>query len=309
MLRGRLRAPAFAQPPEQVHGPQERVGVHLRPERERREERRHEPTQMPVPLPKEVEAAIFIGAGDPTGCCNGLPEKFGWDSPVDGASELGVVDCGVEHDAGQLAEELDRLVDGLRHGAAKVLQVAAGPRVSLGQAAIELVDRLVGDVNQRLVEEGHQKRIPPFLRHPLQGLAGGPTSDLGQAFDPVGTQAAEGPSRDTRTLEEFELLDVAQDGLRRVGDGRAAEPGQRDPSAGDIGDQQAVEQGLGAVGQEGSQEAEGLVLGLLLGGDHHPFEAGQSRPHDLVDAESSRRRVGRAGSIGRVPGPGRRART
>ena len=30
---------------------------------------------------------------------------------------------------------------------------------------------------------------------------------------------------------------------------------------------------------------EGLALGLLLGGDHHPFQAGQPRPHDLVGAE------------------------
>jgi hypothetical protein len=27
------------------------------------------------------------------------------------------------------------------------------------------------------------------------------------------------------------------------------------------------------------------VLGLLLGGDHHPFQTGQPRPHDLVGAQ------------------------
>ena len=80
------------------------------------------------------------------------------------------------------------------HGAAEFLQVVAGPRVRLGQAAVELVDRLVGDVDQRLVEEGHQERIPPFFRHPLQGLAGGPASDLGQALEPVGAQAVERPA-------------------------------------------------------------------------------------------------------------------
>jgi len=209
---------------------------------------------VPVPLPEEVEAAVIVGTDDPAGFLDGFPEPFRRDSPVDGVSELGVADCGVEHDAGQLSEEPDCLVGGLRHGAAEFLQVVAGPRVCLGQAAVELVDRLVGDVDQRLVDEGKQERISPFFRHPLQGLAGGPASDLGQALQPVGAQAAEGPSRDARTLQEFELLDVAQDGLRRVGDGRAAEPGQRGPSAGGIGDEQAVEQSLGVVGQEGSQD-------------------------------------------------------
>ena len=42
---------------------------------------------------------------------------------------------------------------------------------------------------------------------------------------------------------------------------------------------------LHVAGQQGRQEAEGLVLGLLPGGDHEPFEAGQARAHDLVGAE------------------------
>jgi hypothetical protein len=63
------------------------------------------------------------------------------------------------------------------------------------------------------MKEGDQERIAALVRHPLQGLAGGPPGDLGQALEPIGTQAVEGPSRDPRPLQEFELLDVAQDGL------------------------------------------------------------------------------------------------
>ena len=33
--------------------------------------------QMPALLPEEVEAAIIIGAGDPTGFRDGLPELLG----------------------------------------------------------------------------------------------------------------------------------------------------------------------------------------------------------------------------------------
>ena len=61
-----------------------------------------------------------------------------------------------------------------------------GPCVSLGQVSIELVNRVVGDIDQRLVEEGHQDGVPPFFRHPLEGLAGGLVGDLGQAPEPVG---------------------------------------------------------------------------------------------------------------------------
>ena len=240
---------------------------------------------MAVPPAKEVESTVVVGADDPRGFLDDSPEPFGGDPPVDGVSELGIADRGVEHDAGQLAEEADHLVGGLGHGAAKLLEVVTGPRMRLGQAAIELVDRLVGDIDQRLVEEGHQERIPPFFRHPLEGLAGGPAGNLGQALEPVGAQAVERPARDARTFQEFELLDVAQDGLRRVGDGRTAEPGERGPSPGGIGDEQAIEQGSAFAGQEGRQEAEGLVLGLLPGGDHEAFETGRAWAYDLVGAE------------------------
>ncbi len=51
-----------------------------------------------------------------------------------------------------------------------VFEVMTGPCLSLGQAAIELVDRVASDIDQRLVEEGNHEGIPPFLWH----LAGKP---------------------------------------------------------------------------------------------------------------------------------------
>jgi len=282
---GQVSARALAQPPEQVYGLQERVSVDVRPERERREERRDELAEVAVPPTKEVEAAVLIGADNPGRFLDDSLKSFGGNPPVDGAPELGIADRGVEHDAGQLAEEADHLVGGLGHGAAKLIEVMTGPRLGLRQAAVELVDRLVGNIDQRLVEEGRQEGIPPLLRHPLEGLAGGPAGDLGQALEPIGAQAVERPSRDTRTFQEFELLDVVQDGFRRVGDGRTTEPGERGPCPGGIGAEQAVEQGFAFAGQQGRQEAERLVLSPLPGGDHETFETGQARPHDLVGAE------------------------
>ena len=114
--------------------------------------------------------------------------------------------------------------------------------------------------------------------------------------------------RDARTFQEFELLDVAQDGLRRVGDGRAAEPGERGPSREASGTSRPSSKALAFAGQEGRQEAEGLVLGLLPGGDHEAFETGQARAHDLVGAELLAGELEAAGSAGRAPGPARRAR-
>ena len=110
--------------------------------------------------------------------------------------------------------------------------------------------------------------------------------------------------RDARPLQEFELLEVAQDGLRRVGDGGAAEPGQRGPSTEGIGDEQAVERSLGVVGQDRGQDAIGLVLGLLLGGDHHPFQTGQPRPHDLVGAQLLTGELEKQGQPVMLQGPG-----
>ena len=76
-----------------------------------------------------------------------------------------------------------------------------------------------------------------------------------------------------------------QDGLRRVGDGRTPEPGERGPRPGSNGDEQAVEPGFVLAGQHGSQEAERLVRSLLTGGDHEAFETGGARADDPVDAE------------------------
>jgi hypothetical protein len=78
--------------------------------------------------------------------------------------------------------------------------------VSLRQAAIELVDRLVSDIDQRLVEEGYQEGIPPLFRHSLEGLAGGPGGDLGQGLDPVGAQTVECPARGARKFQDIEFL-------------------------------------------------------------------------------------------------------
>jgi hypothetical protein len=116
-------------------------------------------------------------------------------------------------------------------------------------------------------------------------LAGGPAGGLGQPLESVGAQAVEVPSGDAGGLEELELLEGLQDGLWRVGDGRAAEPGERGPPAGAVGGEQAVEQGPGRLGEQGPQEVEGRALGLLPSGDHEPFQADQSRTHELVVAE------------------------
>ena len=59
---GRLEL-VVAEASKQLHGLQERVGVHVRPERERREKRRDELAEMPVPLSEEVEAAVIARGG------------------------------------------------------------------------------------------------------------------------------------------------------------------------------------------------------------------------------------------------------
>ncbi len=199
---------------------------------------------------------------------------------------MSVADRGIEHDAAQLAEELDHLVGGPCGGGADLVQFAPGVLVGFGQAAVELVDRLVGDVDQRLPQESDQQRIAPLLGHPLEGLAGGPAGGLGQPLEAVGAEAAEVPSGDVGGLQELELLEGLQDRLRRVGDGRAAEPGERRPATRVVEDEQAVEQRPSRVAEQGFDEAEGLALRPLLGGDDDPFESGQAGPHDLVGAES-----------------------
>jgi len=45
--------------------------VHVRPERERREKRRDEPTEVPRALPEEVEAAVIVGTDNPAGFLDG----------------------------------------------------------------------------------------------------------------------------------------------------------------------------------------------------------------------------------------------
>ena len=102
---GQVPALPLTQPPEQVHGLQERVGVDVRAERECREERRDELAEVTVPLAQEVEGTVLVGADDPGGFLDDFLEPFSRDPPIDGVSELGIADRGVEHDAGQLAEE------------------------------------------------------------------------------------------------------------------------------------------------------------------------------------------------------------
>ncbi len=52
-----------------------------------------------------------------------------------------------------------------------------GLGMSFRQVAIESVDRLVSNMNQRLEAEGYEERIPPCFRNPLEGLAGGPAGN------------------------------------------------------------------------------------------------------------------------------------
>jgi hypothetical protein len=202
-----------------------------------------------VPFPEEVEAVVIRGADDPGRFLGGLAERFRGNLPVDGATELGVADRGVEHDPGKLAEESRCLVDRVGRGVVELLEVMARPGVRLGQATVEQVDCLVGDVRQRLVEEGHQGRIPALLRHPLQGLTAGPPGDLGEPLEAVGVQAVERPAVDAGLPQEVDLLDAPQDGLRRVGGGGAAEPAKQGPSPDRIGNEQAVEPRLAGAGQ------------------------------------------------------------
>ena len=101
--------------------------------------------------------------------------------PVDGATELGVADRGVEHDTGQFAEESRRLVDRVGRGVVELLEVTTRPGVRLGQATVEQVYRLIGDVRQRLVEEGHQGRIPAYPQASVAGPALWPAGRPGRA--------------------------------------------------------------------------------------------------------------------------------
>ena len=86
--------------------------------------------RWPYRLRRKSKPLSSSGRTIRAGFLDGFPEPFGGDPPVDGVSELGVADRGVEHDAGQLAEEPDHLVGGLGHGAAKLLEVVTGPRVT-----------------------------------------------------------------------------------------------------------------------------------------------------------------------------------
>jgi hypothetical protein len=103
---GQVPALPLTPPPEQAHGLQERVGVDARAERERREERRDELAEVTVPLAKEVEGTVLVGADDPGGFLDDFLEPFGGDPPIDGVSELGIADRGVEPGPGPLADEI-----------------------------------------------------------------------------------------------------------------------------------------------------------------------------------------------------------
>jgi hypothetical protein len=128
---GQVPALALTQLPEQVHGLQEWVRVYVQSERERREKRRNELAEVALPSAEEVEGIVLVRADDPGGFLDDSLEPRGRDTSVDGLPQLGIADCGVEHDAGQLAEELDHLVGGLGYGTAKILEVMTRPRVRL----------------------------------------------------------------------------------------------------------------------------------------------------------------------------------
>jgi hypothetical protein len=165
--------------PEPVHGP-EQGRIAAGAEREGVEELGGELSEVGVAALQEIEIVVIEGPDDPVGLLDGGPEFRRRDAAVDGSAQVGVSDPGIEHHPADLAEELDLLVGRAGHRQAELLEVATGPVVGLGEAAIEQVEGLVGQIDQGLVKEGDQDRVAPLLGHSLEGLVGGPTGDLGE---------------------------------------------------------------------------------------------------------------------------------
>lgn len=108
--------------------------------------------------------------------------RRGGNSLVDGVPKLGVADSGIEHDAAQLAEDLDHLVGGPCGGGAGLVQLTSGLLVGIGKAAVEQVDRLIGDVDQRLTQESElyfdimNQYAPPTIVPTSQPIKHTPTN-------------------------------------------------------------------------------------------------------------------------------------
>ena len=167
------------------------------------------------------------------------------------------------------------------------------------------------------MEEGCQEGIPPSLRHPLEGLAGGPAGDLGQALEPVGAQAIERPP--CRATQPEQALDDRPLTARRADDDRGA----RRPGMEDRGDVLDVRSAMDDEGVTGGQRWQGMAdrpprggLGPGVGvGAGRGDRSDVARCRDVADrADGGRDEEGdrrddleaATGRAGRAPAGGRR---
>ncbi len=264
---------------EQVHGPdQGRIAAGVK--RKSIDELGGELAEVAVTALQEVEIVVVEGPDDPVGLLDGVPEFIRGDAAVDGSSQVRILDLGIENHPTDLAEELDLLVRRAGDREPEVLQVATGPVVGLREAAVEQVERLIGQVDQGLEEEGDEDRVTPLLGHPLEGLVRGPTSDLGQELQAVRGQRRYVPAVDTPLPAAGPLLQGGEDHRRRVCRGGLLEPGQAGAPGVGVDSQQAVEPGLAVPGQDRAQPSVGLLLGPLSGRGDDAFQVGDPRPLD-----------------------------
>ena len=278
-LVGQDAAALGVEPAEQVHGPQQ-GRVPRGAEREGVEELGGELAEVGVAALEEVEVVVVGGADDPVRLRDGVPEFGRGDAAVDGPSQVRVPDRGVEDHPADLAEEPDLLVGRRGDREPEVLQVAAGAVVGVGEAVVEQVDGVVGQVDQGLVEEGDEGRITPLFGHPLKGLVRAPARDLGEELQAVRAQRRQVPALDPPAPAEGALLQGDEDRRRRGrGDG-LLEPGQAGAAGVGVDGQQAVEPGLAVPGQDRGQPPVGLVLRPLPGRGDEPLQVGDPRPLD-----------------------------
>jgi hypothetical protein len=172
---------------ERAHGP-EQGRVPRGPERERVDERGGELAEVGVAALQEVEVVVVGWADDPVGLIDGVPQLGRGNAAVDGPSQIGVPNLGVEDHPADLPKDADFLVGRASDREPEIFQVTAGAVVGIREAVVEQVEGLVGQVDQGLVEEGDEDRVAPLFGHPLEGLVRGPAGDLGEELQAVRRQ-------------------------------------------------------------------------------------------------------------------------
>ena len=105
---------------------------------------------------------VVGGPDDPVGLGDGVSEFGRGDAAVDGPLQVRVPDLWVEDHPADLAEEPDLLVGRRGDRDPEFFQVAAGAVVGVGEAVVEQVEGLIGQVDQGLVEEGDEDRVAPL---------------------------------------------------------------------------------------------------------------------------------------------------